>query len=288
MRKELIDHGRRKLGPLVSRMARLSAALPLLPALATRLFRFDEVARRRLRGGRGVLARRGQLLLELLVVVPKPRVLLFQLIDALKRRGQLLLQLGNLDLLASHCFASRLQFGHSARFPQFHDAGRYRHPTRGARSVTDPSVNPRTARLPEARNGPAGPASVCRPLPAAEAGTAETCCPPIEWLESGDPSHEMEDRSHGGSSRPVRRNALPKRPDDRGEVQAFLDGLRADEKPETARTLAKLLVRQGKLTKFQAQCIYQGKTKGLIMGDYVVLDRSARAAWARSTRPGTR
>ncbi|MFH1264497.1 MAG: bifunctional serine/threonine-protein kinase/formylglycine-generating enzyme family protein, partial [Planctomycetota bacterium] len=33
------------------------------------------------------------------------------------------------------------------------------------------------------------------------------------------------------------------------------------------------LVRQKKLTKFQAQAIYQGKTKGLILVDYVVLDR---------------
>ena len=56
------------------------------------------------------------------------------------------------------------------------------------------------------------------------------------------------------------------------DVQVFLDGLRAEEKAETAEELARLLVRHGKLTKFQAQCVYQGKTRGLIMGDYVVLD----------------
>ena len=57
------------------------------------------------------------------------------------------------------------------------------------------------------------------------------------------------------------------------EVQAFLDGLGADERPETSEELAKLLFRHGKLTKFQAQCIYQGKTKGLVLGNYVVLEK---------------
>ncbi len=37
--------------------------------------------------------------------------------------------------------------------------------------------------------------------------------------------------------------------------------------------LARELVRAGKLTKYQATTIYQGKTKGLVLGDYVVLDR---------------
>ena len=37
--------------------------------------------------------------------------------------------------------------------------------------------------------------------------------------------------------------------------------------------LARELVRQKKLTKFQAQAVYQGKVKGLILGDYLVLDR---------------
>ena len=57
-----------------------------------------------------------------------------------------------------------------------------------------------------------------------------------------------------------------------GDVDAFLDGLGADDKPDTGEKLAKLLVRHGKLTKFQAQCVYQGKTKGLVLGNYVVLE----------------
>ena len=37
--------------------------------------------------------------------------------------------------------------------------------------------------------------------------------------------------------------------------------------------LAKLLFQRKKLTKFQTQAIYQGKTKGLVLGNYVVLDK---------------
>lgn len=37
--------------------------------------------------------------------------------------------------------------------------------------------------------------------------------------------------------------------------------------------LAKLLVKQGKLTKFQAQLAYSGKAKNLVMGSYVILEK---------------
>jgi formylglycine-generating enzyme required for sulfatase activity len=57
------------------------------------------------------------------------------------------------------------------------------------------------------------------------------------------------------------------------EIGAFLDHLTPDEKPESAEDLAKLLYRRKKLTRFQAQCIYQGKTRGLVVGNYVVLDK---------------
>jgi len=40
---------------------------------------------------------------------------------------------------------------------------------------------------------------------------------------------------------------------------------------ETAEDLAKLLVKHKKLTKFQAQMIYQGKGNRLLLGDYVIL-----------------
>jgi eukaryotic-like serine/threonine-protein kinase len=57
------------------------------------------------------------------------------------------------------------------------------------------------------------------------------------------------------------------------EVAAFLDGLPPENRPDSAESLAKLLFSRKKLTKFQAQAIYQGKTKGLVVGNYVVLDK---------------
>ena len=57
------------------------------------------------------------------------------------------------------------------------------------------------------------------------------------------------------------------------EVRMFTDALPRDRRPRDGKSLAQELVRRGKLTKFQAQAIYQGKTKGLILDNYVVLDR---------------
>ena len=57
------------------------------------------------------------------------------------------------------------------------------------------------------------------------------------------------------------------------QVEAFIEKLPPEKKPEDGKTLAQELVRHKKLTKFQAQAVYQGKTKGLTLGDYVVLDR---------------
>ena len=57
------------------------------------------------------------------------------------------------------------------------------------------------------------------------------------------------------------------------EAQQVIQSLPDDQKPQSGEDLAKLLYSQGKLTKFQAQAIYQGKTKGLVLGNYVVLDK---------------
>lgn len=56
------------------------------------------------------------------------------------------------------------------------------------------------------------------------------------------------------------------------EIEAFLESLPPEKKPSDGAALAKELVRQKKITKIQAQAVYQGKTK-LILGDYVILDR---------------
>jgi len=57
------------------------------------------------------------------------------------------------------------------------------------------------------------------------------------------------------------------------ELAAIRSDLAARQTPPTAETLARELVRSGKLTKFQAHAIYQGKIKGLVCGDYVLLER---------------
>jgi serine/threonine protein kinase len=56
------------------------------------------------------------------------------------------------------------------------------------------------------------------------------------------------------------------------DVNSFVSQLADSEKPKDGQELATMLFRQGKLTKFQAQTVYRGKTNGLILGDYVVLD----------------
>ena len=57
------------------------------------------------------------------------------------------------------------------------------------------------------------------------------------------------------------------------EVSAFQDSLPADKRRNDVHQLAQALVQQGKLTKYQAQAAYQGQTKALGVGEYVVLDK---------------
>jgi serine/threonine protein kinase len=57
------------------------------------------------------------------------------------------------------------------------------------------------------------------------------------------------------------------------EVSLFISRLPEDRRPADARQLIQEMVRQHKLTKFQAQAVYQGKTRGLVLGNYVVLDK---------------
>jgi len=58
-----------------------------------------------------------------------------------------------------------------------------------------------------------------------------------------------------------------------GEIDSVLGSLPPSDKPQSGEDLAKLLYRRGKLTKYQAEALYKGKTKGLVMGNYVVLDK---------------
>jgi len=57
------------------------------------------------------------------------------------------------------------------------------------------------------------------------------------------------------------------------EVSSFQDSLPPERKPKDGESLARELFKAGKLTKYQAQSLYQGKTKGLVFGGYRVLDK---------------
>jgi serine/threonine-protein kinase len=46
-----------------------------------------------------------------------------------------------------------------------------------------------------------------------------------------------------------------------------------ENRTQKAAELARELVRQNKLTRFQAQALYEGKARGLVLGNYVLLDR---------------
>ena len=57
------------------------------------------------------------------------------------------------------------------------------------------------------------------------------------------------------------------------EVASFQESLPPENWPKDGQQLAQALVRQGKLTRYQAQLIYGGRTQGLVFGEYVVLDK---------------
>ena len=69
------------------------------------------------------------------------------------------------------------------------------------------------------------------------------------------------------------------------DVAGLRAGLSVEQLAADAETFARELVRDGKLTKYQAANIYRGRGKGLVFGEYVVLDKLGPAAWARCSRP---
>ncbi|MFC1597236.1 protein kinase, partial [Planctomycetota bacterium] len=56
------------------------------------------------------------------------------------------------------------------------------------------------------------------------------------------------------------------------EVAAFQQTLPADRQPQNPQDLARELHKAGRLTRYQAAQVFQGKTKGLVLGDYVIQD----------------
>ncbi|HIQ22695.1 MAG TPA: DUF1080 domain-containing protein [Planctomycetes bacterium] len=60
------------------------------------------------------------------------------------------------------------------------------------------------------------------------------------------------------------------------ELDAFEASLPPEQRPRDAQTLARRLIRAGKLTRYQAAAVYRGRTRGLALGEYVVLDEIGR------------
>ena len=59
----------------------------------------------------------------------------------------------------------------------------------------------------------------------------------------------------------------------REEITTFIESLPADRRPQNGKQLAQELFRAKLLTRFQVHAVYQGKTRGLVVGNYVVLDK---------------
>jgi serine/threonine protein kinase len=57
------------------------------------------------------------------------------------------------------------------------------------------------------------------------------------------------------------------------DVSSALTSLSSEKQPKDGEQLARELVRQKKLTKYQAEQIYSGRGKTLVLGNYVVLDK---------------
>lgn len=56
------------------------------------------------------------------------------------------------------------------------------------------------------------------------------------------------------------------------ELDAFQTGLSQEDLPDDAESLAELLVKREKLTEYQARQLQTGNVKGLVFGNYIVLD----------------
>jgi serine/threonine protein kinase len=60
---------------------------------------------------------------------------------------------------------------------------------------------------------------------------------------------------------------------ERPEVDSFLNRFPSETRPREAESLARELVRAGRLTEYQAGAILQGKSRGLAIGNYLILDK---------------
>jgi len=57
------------------------------------------------------------------------------------------------------------------------------------------------------------------------------------------------------------------------ELTAFQESLPPEKRPKDTQGLARELILANKLTKYQATMVYKGRTKGLVLGEYTILDQ---------------
>lgn len=57
------------------------------------------------------------------------------------------------------------------------------------------------------------------------------------------------------------------------EVASFQESLPPERRPKDVQAFARELVQANRLTRYQAAALYQGRTKGLVLGEYVILEK---------------
>ena len=65
------------------------------------------------------------------------------------------------------------------------------------------------------------------------------------------------------------------------EVHDFLDELPLNKQPRSARRLVQEMLKRKKITKFQADLIFKGKLKRLVVGNYIVLEKIGQGGMGR-------
>jgi serine/threonine protein kinase len=68
------------------------------------------------------------------------------------------------------------------------------------------------------------------------------------------------------------------------EVHSFRQAVGAKRRIGDVRSLAREFVRHGKLTEYQASVLQEGKSKGLVLGDYVVLEKIGQGSMGQVFR----